>query len=99
MSKHLLHLLYILNILHIFNDKLYILAVVDLHLNRSVKDSIIAGNCYLTDINTQLVGENIRDIVQHTTTVNTTNLNRCIEEQSTVHIPFGIQDSTTIACF
>ena len=90
MSKHLLHLLHILDILHTFNNESNFFSVVDLHLNRSVKDSIIAGNCYLTDINAQLVGENIRDVVQHTTTVNTANLNRCIEEQTTVHIPLGI---------
>ena len=90
MSKHLLHLLHILDILHTFNNESNFFSVVDLHLNGSLKDSIIAGDRYLTDINTQLVGENIRDVVQHTAAVNTTNLNRCIEEQTTVHIPLSI---------
>ena len=63
MSKHLLHLLHILDVHHAFYDELDILPVVDLHLDCPFEDAVVTGDGYLADVDAQLIGKHIGNVV------------------------------------
>ena len=97
MSKHLLHLLHILDVHHTFYDELDILPVVDLHLDCPFEDAVVTGDGYLADVDAQLIGKHIGNVVQHSAAVDTPYLYCRIEEEPAVHIPLGIQNARTVA--
>ena len=95
---------YLLNFLQVFDlpevvhDDADLITVVDTQLDASVEDTIVAADGNLVDVDTELFGEDIRDVTQQTLAVDTTNLDYGIEEQLLVHTPFCIDKPVAEAC-
>ena len=66
---------------------------MDTNLDGAFKDTLVSSEGNLMDIDVHLVGDDLRDIVQHTLPVDAVDLDGSVEEELLVHVPLGIEDT------
>ena len=71
---------------------------MDPNLDGTFEDALVSSKGNLMDIDVHLIGDDLRDIAQHTLSVDAIDLDGSIEEELLVHIPLGIKDTRTKTC-
>ena len=67
------------------------------NLDGAVEDALLTRDGNAVHIDVELVGDNLRDVVQHALAVDAAQLYRRIEEHHLVHIPLCVEDTITEA--
>ena len=66
------------------------------YFNLSVEYSFVAFDGHLVDVDIELVGNHLRNVVQHALAVDASYLDCSVEEHHLMHIPLGIENTFAI---
>ena len=72
---------------------------MDAELDGTIKDSIVAADGELMDVDVQLVANHFAHVQKHALAVDALDFDGGIEELLLVHVPLGVYDAVAVAGF
>ena len=70
---------------------------MDAQFDAAVKDAVLTGNGYFVDVHVHLRRDDLRNLIQHTHTVDASQTQGGVEEENLVHVPLDVNDTVSEA--